>query len=50
VKNDYGYYTWRAENSKEKSRYRLFCKIIALLTEMNETLAYAGKKIETNTE
>ena len=43
-------YTWVWKKATEKSRYRLFSKITALFTEMNETLAYAGLKIETNTE
>ena len=43
-------YTWVWKKATEKSRYRLFSKITELFTEMNETLAYAGLKIETNTE
>ena len=43
-------YTWVWKKATEKSRYRLFDKITTLLTEMNETLAYTGLKIETNTE
>ena len=43
-------YTWVWKKATEKSRYRLFSKITDLFTEMNETLAYAGLKIETNTE
>lgn len=43
-------YTWVWKKATEKSRYRLFAKITKLLTEMNETLAYTGLKIETNTE
>jgi len=43
-------YTWVWKKATEKSRYRLFAKITNLLTEMNETLAYAGLKISTNTE
>ena len=43
-------YTWVWRKATEKSRYRLFAKITALLDEMNETLAYTGLKIETNTE
>ncbi len=43
-------YTWVWKKATEKSRYRLFGKITALFTEMNETLAYTGLKIETNAE
>lgn len=43
-------YTWVWKKATEKSRYRLFSKITALLTEMDKTLAYTGLKIETNTE
>lgn len=43
-------YTWVWKKATEKSRYRLFGKITALLTQMNETLTYTGLKIETNTE
>lgn len=43
-------YTWVWKKATEKSRYRLFAKITVLLTEMNQTLAYMGLKIETNTE
>lgn len=38
------------KKATEKSRYRLFTKITELLADMNETLAYTGLKIETNTE
>ena len=43
-------YTWVWKKATEKSRYRLFAKVTGLLAEMNETLAYTGLKIETNTE
>ena len=43
-------YTWVWKKATEKSRYRLFSKITTLFTEMNETLAYTGLKIEINTE
>lgn len=43
-------YTWVWKKATEKSRYRLFAKITDLFTEMNDTLAYTGLKIETNTE
>ncbi len=43
-------YTRVWKKATEKSRYRLFAKITALLTDMNETLAYAGLKIVTNME
>ena len=43
-------YTWVRKKAAEKSRYRLFSKITGLFTEMNEAPAFAGLKIETNTE
>ncbi len=43
-------YTWVWKKATEKSRYRLFTKITDLLADMNETLAYPGLKIVTNTE
>ena len=43
-------YTWVWKKATEKSRYRLFSKITVLFTEMNDTLAYTGLKIETKTE
>ena len=43
-------YTWVWKKATEKFRYRLYAKITALLSDMNETLAYTGLKIETNTE
>ena len=43
-------YTWVWKKATEKSRYRLFAKITDLFTQMNDTLAYTGLKIETNTE
>lgn len=43
-------YTWVWKKATEKSRYRLFSKITGLFAEMNETLAYTGLKIGTNTE
>ena len=43
-------YTWVWKKATEKSRYRLFSKITGLFTEMNETLAFTGLKIETNME
>lgn len=43
-------YTWVWKKATEKSRYCLLIKITELLTDMNETLAYMGLKIETNTE
>lgn len=43
-------YTWVWKKSTEKSRYRLFNKITALLKDINETLMYAGFHMETNTE
>jgi len=44
--NKYGG-VWR--KATEKSRYRLFAKITALLDEINDELAGFGIKIETNT-
>lgn len=43
-------YSWVWKKATVKSRYRLFNKITELFTQMNQTLAYAGLKIETNTE
>ena len=43
-------YTWVWKKGTEKSRYKLFGKITALLDEMNDELAYTGFRIETNTE
>ncbi len=43
-------YTWVWKKATEKSRYRLFAKITCLFSEMNDTLAYTGLKIETKTE
>ena len=43
-------YTWVWKKGTEKSRYKLFGKITALLDEMNDELAYTGFLIETNTE
>lgn len=43
-------YTWVWKKSTEKSRYKLFGKITALLEEINESLRYAGLYVETNSE
>ena len=43
-------YTWVWKKSTEKSRYKLFRKITALLEEINESLRYAGLYVETNSE
>ena len=43
-------YTWVWKKSTEKSRYKLFDRITALLEEINETLKYAGLHMKTNTE
>ena len=43
-------YTWVWKKATEKSRYRLFGKITDLLIAINESLAYTGVKMETNTE
>ena len=43
-------YSWVWRKATEKSRYRLFGKITALIEEMNEGLAWSRTKISTNTE
>lgn len=43
-------YTWVWKKATEKSRYRLYGKITALLQEIQESLSYTGIRIETNTE
>ncbi len=43
-------YSWVWKEATEKSRYRLYANITTLFTEMNETLAYTGMKIDTGTE
>ncbi|MCD8368850.1 MAG: hypothetical protein LUC94_00710, partial [Clostridiales bacterium] len=43
-------YTWVWKKATEKSRYRLFGKITALINEMNTVLAFSGVKMQTNTE
>lgn len=43
-------YSWVWKKATEKSRYRLFGKITALLEEMNEVLIWSGLKIQTNAE
>lgn len=43
-------YTWVWRKGTEKSRYRLYEKVTELLDEINETLAFSGLRIETNTE
>ena len=43
-------YTWVWKKSTEKSRYKLFDKITALLMEINKSLEYVGLHIETNVE
>ena len=43
-------YTWVWRKGTERSRYRLYEKVTALLDEINETLAFSGLRIETNTE
>lgn len=43
-------YTWVWKKATEKSRYRLFEKITALINEMNTVLAFSGIKMQTNTE
>lgn len=43
-------YSWVWKKATEKSRYRLFGKITALLEEMNEVLIWSRLKIQTNAE
>ena len=43
-------YSWVWKKATERSRYRLFKKITALIEEMNETLSWSGTRITTNTE
>ena len=43
-------YSWVWRQGTEKSRYKLFGKITALLEQINETLAPAGMRMEPNTE
>ena len=43
-------YSWVWKKATERSRYRLFKKITALIEEMNETLSWSGSRITTNTE
>lgn len=43
-------YTWVWKKATERSRYRLFAKITALIEEMNRDLSFSGVRIRTNTE
>lgn len=43
-------YTWVWKKGTEKSRYKLYDRITALLEEINEALKYSGLHMETNTE
>ena len=43
-------YSWVWRKGTEKSRYKLFGKVTALLTEINEEIACTGIHIETATE
>ena len=43
-------YTWVWKKATEKSRYRLYSKITALLEEINAELCWSGLCIKTNTE
>ena len=43
-------YSWVWKKATERSRYRLFKKITALIEEMNEALAWSGTQISVNTE
>ena len=43
-------YSWVWKKGTEKSRFRLFAKISALLEEINEMLSCGGLKAEINSE
>ena len=43
-------YSWVWKKATEKSRYRLFAKITALLNEINEELSWSGLRVEANEE
>ncbi len=43
-------YTWVWRKATEKSRYRLYSKVTALIEQINETLAFTGVKMQTNAE
>ena len=43
-------YSWVWRKGTEKSRYKLFGKVTALLSEINEEIACTGLHIETSTE
>ena len=43
-------YSWVWKKATEKSRYRLYRKITALIEEINNGLSWSGVKISTNTE
>ena len=43
-------YTWVWKKATEKSRYRLFQKLTALIEQINADLSFSGIRIETNTE
>ena len=43
-------YTWVWKKATEKSRYRLYDKITALIDSINESLIFSGVRISTNTE
>lgn len=43
-------YTWVWKKATEKSRYRLYDKITALIESINGTLIFSGVRISTNTE
>lgn len=43
-------YTWVWKKATEKSRYRLYDKITALIEEINTDLSWSGIRISTNTE
>ena len=45
-----GKYTWVWRKSAEKSRYKLYGKITALIEQINESLACYGLKMDTRTE
>ena len=43
-------YSWVWRKGTEKSRYKLFGKVTALLAEINDEIVYTGVHIETGTE
>ncbi|MDO4634123.1 MAG: IS1182 family transposase, partial [Eubacteriales bacterium] len=43
-------YTWVWRKATEKSRYKLFAKITALIEQINETLKFSGVQMQSNAE